>query len=70
MPMKPVRVREKAATTIIPLQRGADWAVWSRALESACDVIAAFELDALVVSLGVDTFKNDPLSHFRLESDD
>jgi acetoin utilization deacetylase AcuC-like enzyme len=53
-----------------PLQRGADWAVWSRALESACEVIAAYGPDALVVSLGVDTFKADPLSHFQLESQD
>lgn len=32
--------------------------------------IEAFSADALVVSLGVDTFEADPISGFRLRSDD
>ena len=32
--------------------------------------IAAYGPEALVVSLGVDTFKEDPISQFRLESPD
>ena len=31
--------------------------------------IAAFGPDALVVSLGVDTYKDDPISSFKLESE-
>ena len=29
-----------------------------------------FAPDALVISLGVDTFKDDPISFFKLDSDD
>ena len=32
--------------------------------------IAAFAPDALVISLGVDTFENDPISRFKLKSED
>ena len=53
-----------------PLKRGADWAVWGEALEAACGAVAACGPDALVVSLGVDTFGKDPISHFKLESRD
>lgn len=53
-----------------PLDWGTDFAVWSQALVDACKVIAAYRADVLVVSLGVDTFKGDPISKFRLESSD
>jgi acetoin utilization deacetylase AcuC-like enzyme len=32
--------------------------------------VADYAPDVLLVSLGVDTFKEDPISKFRLESDD
>jgi acetoin utilization deacetylase AcuC-like enzyme len=32
--------------------------------------IAAYAPDALVVSLGVDTFERDPISKFKLKSED
>ncbi len=32
--------------------------------------IAGFRADALVVSLGLDTFEGDPISGFRLRSED
>lgn len=54
----------------LPLSRGADWAVWSDALNTACTHVTAFAPDVVVVSLGVDTFKDDPLSAFRLERED
>ena len=38
---------------------------WSAALEVACAAVAGFAPDALVVSLGVDTFRGDPISQFR-----
>jgi acetoin utilization deacetylase AcuC-like enzyme len=53
-----------------PLPRGADYAAWSAALDEALSRIRAYAPEALVVSLGVDTFKDDPISFFRLASDD
>ncbi|MCL5777540.1 histone deacetylase family protein [Limibaculum sp. FT325] len=52
------------------LPPGCDFARWSEALEDACGRIAAFGPDALVVSLGVDTFEKDPISFFKLGSGD
>lgn len=53
-----------------PLRWGSGFDLWSEALEDACRRIAAYGAEVLVVSLGVDTFKDDPISHFLLESDD
>ena len=53
-----------------PLPKGCPFARWAEALEDACGRIKAYEPDALVVSLGVDTYKDDPISFFRLESRD
>ena len=53
-----------------PLPEGCSFDRWAEALEDACARIAAFAPCALVVSLGVDTFKGDPISFFRLESAD
>ena len=55
---------------ILPLAHGSSTADWFMALESACLKLASFAPDALVVSLGVDTFAGDPLSHFALQSSD
>jgi acetoin utilization deacetylase AcuC-like enzyme len=54
----------------LPLPRGTDFAAWRAALEVALARIRAFGPEALVVSLGVDTFAGDPISFFRLHSDD
>ncbi len=54
----------------LPLPRGTDYAVWSQALETALVAITRFGADALVVSLGMDTFEGDPISGFQLKSDD
>jgi acetoin utilization deacetylase AcuC-like enzyme len=54
----------------LPLARGTDFATWRAALRSALDGIAAVGAQALVVSLGVDTFEGDPVAGFRLKSDD
>ncbi|NNC99172.1 MAG: histone deacetylase family protein, partial [Gammaproteobacteria bacterium] len=43
---------------------------WSEALQDACKKIRNYAPDALVVSLGVDTFEYDPISFFKLTSDD
>jgi acetoin utilization deacetylase AcuC-like enzyme len=54
----------------LPLQRGSDFASWRGALAHALQAIESFQAEALVVSLGVDTFEQDPISGFRLRSDD
>lgn len=53
-----------------PMPEGSAYDVWSTALHEAIAKIRAYGPDALVVSLGVDTFKEDPISFFKLESDD
>ena len=54
----------------LPLPRGSDYARWSEALEVALKAVADFGAQAVVVSLGVDTFAGDPISGFSLQSDD
>jgi acetoin utilization deacetylase AcuC-like enzyme len=53
-----------------PLPVGTEFSAWSLALQAALSRIASFRADALVVSLGVDTFVGDPISFFRLQSAD
>jgi acetoin utilization deacetylase AcuC-like enzyme len=54
----------------LPLPLGTTWLEYSAALQQACTIAHAYGPDALVVSLGVDTFENDPISRFRLRSED
>ena len=54
----------------MPLAAGSDARTWFDALEQACVRITAYGADALVVSLGLDTFAGDPISHFALQSQD
>jgi len=54
----------------IPLPRGTQFPAWRAALADALRAIGDFRADALVVSLGVDTFEADPISGFRLCCDD
>lgn len=58
----------EGATLNLPLPRGTGWEVWSAALEASLEAIADFGAQALVVSLGVDTFEGDPISSFRLSA--
>ncbi len=51
-----------------PLEHGTEWPAYEAALDEACARIAGYGPEALVISLGVDTFKDDPISQFRLES--
>ncbi|WP_029008174.1 histone deacetylase family protein [Azospirillum halopraeferens] len=57
-------------TVNLPLPWGTDWTAYAAALATATARIAAFAPDVLVVSLGADTFVGDPISRFRLQSDD
>lgn len=54
----------------LPLARGTDFATWREALRSALRGIADFSPDALVVSLGLDTFAGDPIAGFTLATPD
>ena len=53
-----------------PLPRGTRFDVWQGALTDACSRIKKYSPDALIISLGVDTFEKDPISFFKLSSDD
>lgn len=54
----------------LPLPAGSDFGAWGAALDVACRKIDAFGAEAIVVSLGLDTFEGDPISHFRLKTTD
>ena len=60
--------RGKGHTLNLPLPGGTGWEGYRDALEVALDAIRGFGPDALVVSLGVDTYAGDPISSFRLET--
>lgn len=53
-----------------PLPDGTAWSAYSVALRAALDVISERDVSYLVVSLGVDTYEADPISTFRLRSDE
>lgn len=57
-------------TLNLPMPPGTTFATWRKALAEALDRIAAYAPDALIVSLGVDTFETDPISFFKLASPD
>ncbi|MBK9985498.1 MAG: histone deacetylase family protein [Betaproteobacteria bacterium] len=54
----------------LPLPAGSAASTWFEALDVACARIAWHGADALVVSLGLDTFAGDPISTFALQADD
>ncbi|MDR3454077.1 MAG: histone deacetylase family protein [Rhodoferax sp.] len=54
----------------LPLPAGCTVADWFEALERACARMARHDADAMVVSLGLDTFALDPISKFALRADD
>lgn len=53
-----------------PMPSGTPYPVWSQALEDALKRISAYGAEAIVVSLGVDTFEQDPISFFKLKTPD
>jgi acetoin utilization deacetylase AcuC-like enzyme len=57
-------------TLNLPLPRGAGFYAWRAALATALAAIREYAPDALVVSLGVDTYEGDPISFFKLASAD
>ena len=54
----------------LPLPAGSSKEIWFAALATACEKIKQFGADALVVSLGLDTFADDPISTFALQTGD
>ena len=50
----------------LPLAAGCSAALWFEALELACARISRYGAQALVVSLGLDTFADDPIASFAL----
>lgn len=53
-----------------PMPWGTGFSTWKAALDKGCDLVADYRPDILIVSLGVDTFERDPISQFKLKSDD
>lgn len=53
-----------------PMSPGTPYSTWGEALEDACKRITNYGPDAIVISLGVDTFEHDPISFFKLKSED
>ena len=54
----------------LPWQAGSSVETWFAALDRALKAVARFKPDAIIVSLGVDTFEGDPISHFKLKTSD
>lgn len=60
----------EGANLNLPLPPGTGSVAWMAALETACGAIIDHAPDSLVVSLGVDTWRGDPISSFQLDVDD
>jgi acetoin utilization deacetylase AcuC-like enzyme len=54
----------------LPLPTGTAWNHYERALQTAVDHVRAYRPDVLILSLGVDTYRDDPVGGFALDSDD
>lgn len=55
-------------TLNLPLARETDGSGYLEALDSACETIAEWAPDHLVISFGADTFIDDPISHFKIQT--
>jgi acetoin utilization deacetylase AcuC-like enzyme len=54
----------------LPLPQGVSSIDWFATLEFAIKRVSDFKPDAVIVSLGVDTFEGDPISHFNIATND
>jgi acetoin utilization deacetylase AcuC-like enzyme len=54
----------------LPLPEGTEWARYDEALTAAIAAVKAFGPDVVLVSLGLDTYIEDPIAGFRLKSAD
>ncbi|MBO6503569.1 MAG: histone deacetylase family protein [Kordiimonadaceae bacterium] len=53
----------------LPLPKGTSWQTYLPTLEQAIQKLIAYAPEALVLSFGADTFKEDPLGFFELETE-
>lgn len=53
-----------------PMPPGTPYRLWAAALDDAIARIKAWGAESLIISLGVDAYKDDPISFFKLDSDD
>lgn len=53
-----------------PMPPGTGFDAWGQALDAACRRIGRYRPDVVIVSLGVDTYKDDPISFFKLDQED
>jgi acetoin utilization deacetylase AcuC-like enzyme len=60
--------RGEGYTLNLPMEEGTGWDGYRAALDVALDAVTRYGPDALVISLGVDTFEADPISAFKLEA--
>ena len=54
----------------LPLPAGTAYADWSETFSNAVEFVGRCEPDYLVVSVGMDTFVDDPISSFCLQTED
>ena len=54
----------------LPLPNGTTFKAWREALKTCLAEIDQFAAEVLIVSLGVDTFEDDPISSFKLKTSD
>jgi acetoin utilization deacetylase AcuC-like enzyme len=54
----------------LPMPKGTTFETWRKALFQAMERINQYAPDAVIISLGTDTFEEDPISSFKLKSDD
>ncbi|MDP6969303.1 MAG: histone deacetylase family protein [Gammaproteobacteria bacterium] len=53
-----------------PLPKGTGYEMWSEKLLLSLQTFQQYGADVLVVSLGLDTFENDPISFFKIKTDE
>ncbi|MHB9879408.1 histone deacetylase family protein [Pacificimonas sp. ICDLI1SI03] len=60
----------KGTTLNLPLPQGTAWSSYKTALARALSAITEWGADFLVLSFGADTYADDPISHFQLQTAD
>ncbi|MBI3677254.1 MAG: histone deacetylase family protein [Proteobacteria bacterium] len=60
----------EGATLNLPLPRLTQWPAYAMAMDTGFERLRTFGADVLLVSLGLDTFEADPISRFKLKSED
>ena len=70
IPTKPGKAQGAGFNLNLPLAAGSPVDAWFDALDAGLGRIRSFGADALVVSLGLDTYAGDPISTFQLLAHD